>query len=59
MGYPMGGSGKSRYFYLQWHFENSDRDTNIKEDAGLKLYFTKAYREIEFGVYEVTFVFSH
>jgi len=51
LGYPMGGPGQSRHFYLQWHFENTDGDKNVREDAGLRLHFTQVYRPIEFGTY--------
>lgn len=53
LGYPVGGAGESKYFYIQWHFENIDRDEGVQEDAGLRLFFTKKYREIEFGVFGV------
>ena len=53
MGYPFGGPGQSRYFYVQWHFENTLRDQGVSENAGVRLYFTKNYRPIEFGVFEV------
>ena len=56
LGYPLGGPGQSKYFYVQWHLENTDKDENVREDAGLRLYFTTNYRPIEFGSYGVAFI---
>lgn len=53
LGYPLGGPGQSKFFFIQWHIENTDRDQNIREDASVKMFFTKNYRETEFGVIEV------
>jgi hypothetical protein len=55
MGYPVGGPGKSKYFFIQWHLENTDRDVGVKEDAGVRMFFTENYREIEFGIFSVNF----
>ena len=54
MGYPFGGAGQSRYFYIQWHFENINKTVGVKDNASLQIYFTKNYRPIEFGVFQVT-----
>lgn len=52
MAYPIGGSSNEfRYFFLQMHYENPNKDMDVKIHSGMKWYATKNYREIEFGIF--------
>lgn len=52
--YPIGGSNAEfKYFYLQMHYDNPDKIQNVKDTSGVRLYLTKDYRPIEFGVLTV------
>lgn len=50
-GYPLGGSGGIKYFFLQMHYENPAMTQNVKEDSGMRIYTTKNIQSTEFGVF--------
>lgn len=55
MAYPLGGSspGAFRHFIFQIHYENNAMDANVVDQTGIRLYMTKDYRPIEFGLLTV------
>ena len=53
-GYPLGGSSKeTKFFFLQIHYENSAKVQDLDVKNGIRLYLTKKYRPIEFGILTV------
>lgn len=58
LGYPLGGPDQSKFFFIQWHIENSDLDQNVREDASIRMFFTENYRQTEFGVMEIGALFN-
>lgn len=52
-GYPIGGEGEFRYFFIQMHYENPNLDEIIHDETGFRLYVTEDYRPIEFGILTV------
>jgi hypothetical protein len=47
MGYPL---DSFKYFLFEIHYTNFDLIKNLKDTAGIKMYVTKNYRPIEFGI---------
>lgn len=50
LGYPV-GENEFKYFYVQWHYENTDLDEGVRETGGLRFHFTQNYRPVEFGTF--------
>jgi len=51
MGYPLGGSPKKfKYFVIEYHYENTEFVQDLNDQSSVKLYVTRNYRPIEFGV---------
>jgi dopamine beta-monooxygenase len=53
-GYPWIPSNKTRYFLLEFHYDNPDLKENIVDDSGVRLYVTPTLRKHDLGAVQLS-----
>lgn len=49
-GYPLYPSNKTRYILIELHYDNPQLLTNVVDNSGIRLYYTKTLRQHELGL---------